>query len=328
MATLYNLDNFYNSELKDRFLKENDFSKSQISVYAGIFRKTFVQENFLSKDIYQMTLTEIEKLLHLFRMRSLSSLRAYITYLSIYVDWIKAEGLLPHQMNMFADMISSKKDSLMKYVSNTAIQSQIISKDTLDEYIDELILVEDYQGATFLYLSFLCIEISSDDDIESDSLTLIKRTDIDFEKRIINTKQRVVNFDELLLKSITTDELLENAINQKERIILGDLDNPRRRRYMDTNYLMKNVSSGRNKENSQIKYWTASRKLREICEFLNNAYLNFNYINLSGIIHYMKSNFSENEYENIKTYEKLVDYFNLNIVALSLKYKTIPFLNK
>lgn len=313
------MSDFYNPTIKNRFLSENDLNKTRIDKWNLIFSKIKPQEEILQKDIYQMNKQECEALLHFFKLRSVQHVNMHITNLKQYIYWCDSQGLIPHHINYFEGL--GDRETAKTFISNQVMENQIVSKKKLGLYTRELIEVDDYQGALILNLLFLGVVLDQDDN--KCELRNIKVSEVDIENKVIKTNKRVLVIDERLI------ELITNAIQQEEMINLINMEevtskNQNVRNFNNFDFLINGRRIGIN-IGTPTAYFYVTKKIREIGVYVNNPHINASYLNLSGVLEYVKNNYTE-DYNKIEIYEDLVDIFKLEISKESLKQKLLPFL--
>ena len=314
------MSNFYNSMIKNRFLSENDLSERNVDKWNLIFSKTNPQEEILQKDIYQMNKQECETLLHFFKLRSTQHVNLHITMLKQYIYWCDSQGLIPHHINYFEGL--GNRGMAKTFISNQVMENQIISKEKLDLYIRELSEVNDYQGALIIRLLFSGIALDQN-DIKCE-LRNIKVKDIDFENKIIQTNKIKLDIDDSLI------ELISDAVQQEEMINLINMEeitskNQRARNFNNFDFLINGRKTGSNK-GLPTAYFYITKKIREIGSYVNNPHINATYLNLSGIIDYVKNHYKNEDYYKMEMYEDLKKIFRLEISSVSLKQKLLQFL--
>lgn len=315
------MSSFYNPLIKNRFLNENEMSESQIDKWRVIFNKTKLQEEILQKDIYEMNRQECEELLHFFKLRSVQYISMYMSNLKQYVYWCDSQGLIPHHINYFEGLGDRK--TLKTFISNQAMENQIISEDKLALYTNELVGVHDYQGALIINLLFLGVILDQDD--EKCELRNIKVSDIDFENNIVRTNKRLLKIETKLM------ELVRKAIDQEEMINLLHMEeltsiNKKARQFNNSNFLINGRKYSIN-IGHPTTYMYVVKKIREISFYINNPHINASYLSLSGIIHYIESNYTYNDYNKYKMYEEIIEIYKLSISKEALKSKLYPIIS-
>ncbi|WP_203289827.1 hypothetical protein [Metabacillus sp. cB07] len=85
------IDKFYNSELKNKFLM--NFPTDTKSTYSTVFRKTAKHEGFVEKDLNQFSLMQLEKLMQMLNFNTINGAKTYGRVISSYLNWSIDEGL-------------------------------------------------------------------------------------------------------------------------------------------------------------------------------------------------------------------------------------------
>jgi hypothetical protein len=216
------------------------------------------------------------------------------------------------------------------------MENQIITKEQLDSYTNELVEIDDYQGAVIMNLLFYGINIKRQTDLCE--LSNIKISDIDFDNNTITTIKRTFTFGDRLKK------LIEGAIEQTRAIDYNELTQisstaekkPKHHwfyTFHNFNYLVRSKKKSEDTENEPTNYAVICTKLSAISEYINNPYINPTYLNLSGMIDYIKNNYSEDDYDRtgknaMQMYEEIIETFNLESSVYNLKARLLPFLQQ
>jgi hypothetical protein len=328
------MSEYYNQSLKERFINEMDLSDTQLNHYTKLFQKTKKQEEALGKDIFQMNKEECTVLLHFFNARSIQYLKLMLVNLRFYVEWCDRQGLIPHHVNYFYEFSSRKMNT--QFVSNTAMENQIISREQLDAYVKELTDIDDYQGAVIISLLFNGINLNQVTSLCE--LANIKVRDIDLINNAIKTINKRFFFDDKL------KNLIQDAIEQKDAVDYEGMarasestsKKPKSGWYFAFNnpdFLIKSKKKAADTRDEPTKYNVICIKIRAISEYLNNPYINPTYLNLSGMIDYIRKNYTEADYDKtgkggMKVYEDIIERYGLDTTVYNLKARLLPLLWK
>ena len=127
----------YNEEIKLRYIEEKESTTNMPAGYlTRQFNKAESFEERLGKDISSFTVYEIEDFYKTLNMTSVESLTVLNSHLSLYTQWCLQQNLVPDCQNHFAEMVSS---SLVEYINTFALKKSIITRETLYEWIEELV---------------------------------------------------------------------------------------------------------------------------------------------------------------------------------------------
>lgn len=127
----------YNDEIKRRYIKEKESTTNMPEGYLERqFNKSEDFENRLKKDISNFTVYEIGDFYKTLNMRTVESLAVLNSHLSLYTQWCLKRNLVPDCQNHFAEIVSS---SMVDYINTVALKKSIITRETLYEWIDDLV---------------------------------------------------------------------------------------------------------------------------------------------------------------------------------------------
>jgi hypothetical protein len=195
-----------------------------------------------------------------------------------------------------------------------------------------LVEIDDYQGASIINLLFHGITLNQHNYLCE--LRNIKIADIQWENNIITTIKREFMFDDSLKKILEGAADQTEAIDYSEIIQMPDISTGKHNRHLVLNnleYLIRSRKRGSADITEPTHYTAICSRISAISEYINNPYINATYLNISGMIEYVKNNYTEDYYDrtganSMQMYLELMDKFLLDTTEYNLKARLLPFL--
>lgn len=251
----------YNGDVKRAFLGtvENDNS---YKVYKSLFSKSEEIEKRFKKDVCEMSVDELLVLLdYCSGMKRSSKYVSYSGY-RLYVDWCIKNGKTKSENNLEKISIDNI-DTTFKYKS-TFIKDpeefESICEDTFP-------LVDGEVTASNLQME-ICLRFAYYHEMTSDEISVLKKTDIDYETGILTRRSgEKIKLNNKLLKAIID-------FNSRTTITLVNKNNEEiARTYTldDNDYILRTRMTNRNSEKSPLSVNSINRIFIKISEKYNES---------------------------------------------------------
>jgi integrase len=281
---------FYNSEIKNRFIDESDYSSNTKITISQMFDVTCETEEFYNKDIYEMSDSEIAEVLDNFDATSYETIYSRTSYLASYVDWCIKEGYLKTNINNVRLHFGS--ENIKTYVKKPALKYKILTKENFDHLIEFCINDQDkamflllYNGARGRQIQENSLEelrnLKWDDINEENNTITLKRND---ENKII--AERTIEVEPYVIK------VLRDAYNQEKFIKNnGELTEWSKKKsnthlkLLNTEYVLAPTIIG---GYGRIPAQVISQRIRVIRKFYKNPFITIANIWYSGMVEYGK----------------------------------------
>ena len=128
--------NYYNKELKDRYLHEKEKMLSVTSNYIDVqFRKASEYEYELSKDVSNWTVYEIIEYYKILNMTSFESLLCLNSILSQYTQFCLENSLVRDNQNHY---LECTKEVLAGCINKAILDKKIVDRETIIKWAEEL----------------------------------------------------------------------------------------------------------------------------------------------------------------------------------------------
>lgn len=171
--------NYYNEELKKRYIEEKERVLSVSSNYIDVqFRKVSEMETELNKDVSNFTVYEITEYYKLLGIASFESLYCLNSTFSLYTQFCLENSLVKDNQNHF---LECTKEILMGCLNKAVFDKKIVNRRTVLEWVDQLPNPKDQ----FILLSlfeygkskdFRDIVYAKPKDVGDNTLKLLDRT--------------------------------------------------------------------------------------------------------------------------------------------------------
>jgi integrase len=302
--------NFYNENLKKRFLEEKPTQTQNF--YGYVLSKACNMEELLQKDIHDFTLNELITLRQSYNNRSFTVVLSIKSVLTQYIDFCIEQGYVKSKINYLKGV--GGKEDIIKYVDNIAKNKKFISEEELYEIEN---LCYNAQDAVIFNLLFNGVKGEN-----SEELINLKILDCDFTNNtLILTK---MNGDSRTIKvSDRTMELIKDAINQDKYFKNNGEECAAKAQtwnIIETEYVVRTAG----KTADKAKPSNIISRINKIKTFWGNPYLTVTSIWYSGMLNYAnkikedKGELFREDYENInKVFSYDPRYWYLTKVRLS-----------
>ena len=184
--------NYYNKELKERYLEEKETTLSIPANYIDVqFRKVSETEYELNKDVSNWTTYEIIEYYKLLNVTSLESLLCLNSIFSQYTQFCLENNLVRDNQNHF---LECTKEILVGCLNKAILDKKMIERDTILKWIDELPNPKDQ----FVLLSLF--EFGKSKDFKD--IVYASISDLNEEDYILKLTDRNVHISEKLISII------------------------------------------------------------------------------------------------------------------------------
>jgi integrase len=283
----------FNPEVKNRFIDESDYSANTKRVIAQMFSKTYKTEEFYSKDVYEMSDSQIGEVLDNFEATSYETIYSKVSYLNQYVDWCIKEQYLTTNINNARLYLG--KENIEKYVKKSSIKYKYLNKEEYDYLIDFCVNAQDaaifallYEGARGRQLKEHALE----------ELRNLKWEDVDENNNTI-TLRRDNGDGRPLTVSSKTIELLKDANNEQKYMKNNGQHSEwfakRKNTHLlliNTGYILTPTIQG---VYGRITPQNIIQRIKTIKRtYGNNPFISVNNISMSGMVEYTKQIKEEN----------------------------------
>ena len=128
--------NYYNEELKKRYVNEKEKTLSVSSNYIDVqFRKAAEMEYEFNKDLSNWTVYEIIEYYKILNMTSFESLLCLNSTLSLYTQFCIENNLVRDNQNHY---LECTKEVLLGCLNKAIISKKIVERETVLKWVDEL----------------------------------------------------------------------------------------------------------------------------------------------------------------------------------------------
>lgn len=269
------LDQLYNSELKEEYLNEFENERTQKIVMRPLWEAR-KEEKRLGKDLYEMTLEELENVLHSLKSSTVRSAYHNANKIEEYLLWCAKKGYRRTNISPFPQQGKEEwsKKFVISYMQYAFTKEQI--EDMLDELVNEqdkavlLVLFEGVRGKGHSEV----INLKLDDIHEEDEGTFLELTDIDDSKRTIQISD---DLKELLVVANSQYTYI-NSNGQHDilsRYYSSSLE--------ESQFVFKRVEKG--SRIAKANNFFVNRKIALFKEVFELPYLRSSHIAVSGMMH-------------------------------------------
>jgi hypothetical protein len=184
--------NYYNKELKDRYIQEKEEFLSVTSNYIDVqFRKAADTEYELDKDISNWTTYEILEYYKLQNLTSFESLMCLNSIFSQYTQFCLENNLVRDNQNHY---LECNKDLLFGCINKAVLDMKMVDRETVLKWVDEIPNPKDQ----FILLSLF--EYGKSKDFRD--IVSVKHTDLDEESNTLKLSDRTVTISDKLINII------------------------------------------------------------------------------------------------------------------------------
>ncbi len=292
---------FYNKEIKERFL--NNYPPDSQSTYAVVFRKSAELEDFAEKDLYDFSISQVEKIIRTMQFTTLNAAKTFGRVISSYFNWAIENEL-------------RKEDNPLKNIGNDWFQ-QFVKEEKHYYSEKELIYIEDhlvnYQDKVIPRLLFEGVngEMSSElinlraQDIDENTLHL--KSD-DGRERSIQVSDRAISFIEKALKE--SQYLNKNGEATGKRAVS---------RLVENDYVLRSTYSKATINTNRASNYLIYRRLSTIGEIFGLENFKAKNIWRSGIIKMGMDFYNKNHQITEEQYNEIINQFGMKPYSIKNK---------
>lgn len=296
--TKLNFNELYNGNIKKEYLDSQDYNESTHVIYFTNFKSFTDTEKQLNKDVYEMSLSEIESMFYNLRFRKESNLLNIISIIRNYTRWAYEAGYWRSNIEKFPTRVSEEYLSKFIYKEN----SLYLTRNQLINHLDNLVNPS-------MKALFLCLFEGIGGQNKYSEIRFMKKEDVFKEddkyfvtiKGAANPKRRKLSISEKLYEYLNETIKTNSYYNDKGEV---------RSELVDSEYVFRTPISSRNKnniaklENSPVEYTYLTKRIEEFRKEIEDAgdYDKFGLSEIveSGIMHFL------NEYLNTTENPELV----------------------
>lgn len=131
----------FNEELKQEYIRNKEENTNLPEGYLRrLFNRSETTEEYLGKDIYDFSVSEIVGLLIKLNMNSYDTLYVINSHYRLYTDYCLSKGLVFDNQNHYNEIT---KDRLLSCVNPLVAENKIIDREKLNKYCDMLVNYQD-----------------------------------------------------------------------------------------------------------------------------------------------------------------------------------------
>lgn len=307
------LEKMYNSEIKERFIKEFYYNPDTQKAVKFTFDKTEVLEEQYNTDLSKFSHAQIVDVLRYFDSPNVNALAKYFNTLQQYAKWSSEQGYTAHNVAFFNIF---RKD-LRKYINEYANANQHIKDRTeLYEICDKLVNPVDQALIVLIYEGILGDEMNE--------LRYLKKEDILFIENAIfvhsgDNPRKLTNVDERTM-NILKDTIEETKYYSNN----GETEaKAKARQLIESDYVLKPVKMRSNIEDV-ITVAGINIKFMKIKKWTEKYYLNATNIFYSGIFDKL-ANIEKERVLNVEDYRNALKAYGVSAATYGIlkeRYET------
>lgn len=268
--------NLYNQEIKEKFLNElENLNVRKITSYP--LRKAERTERLKDKDLYDMTLEEIETVMYDATFSSELAAYGAATRIEHYIDWAAENGYRKSNITPFhgVDKVEWSKNFVATYMRTFFTREQILEMcDDLYNNTDKAILLAIFEGIKGTGFSeILSLKFNDEDIYEEDGQYYANLKSKDKTPRIIPISNELY-------------KLLDLANREYEYVSRNGVDVSNyapATKYAESEYIFKKLNRG--KQGGELNKFFINRKFQFYKEVFGLKYLKAKNIEDSGMMH-------------------------------------------
>ena len=282
----YDINKFYNSEIKDEFLQnyENEGTQTTLSY---IFYKSRITEVMKKKDLSEFTVEDLEEVLYELEPLNKTVSASYGRMLNSYISWTIKKG---YQKSNINPLTAKTTDYYERFVSKKKL---FLSYSELKEIENNLVNAQD---SVILYLLFEGVNGEGNTEILN-----LKKQDVNFdtnELKLLEVKKNGEQRSRTIKVSDTCIRLVKQAINQNVyQNRNGNAVNTRGTaevELVNNDFVIRPVNRRVKDTNAPADKHTLFRRVTVISEEFDLPYLSMKNIERSGMIKMARDLYLEN----------------------------------
>lgn len=309
------MNNLYNEQLKEAFLKTYDNEQSRNTI-KYLFFKAYPMELILEKDLYNFSKDEIGKVIQNADPMSQSVAYSYGRFIVAYLNWAIENG---YRMNNINPLQGVTNEWYEQFIDKS--KKVHFTDKEIQEIIDQLVNAQD---AVILALLFEGVNGYGASEISN-----LKYKDVDFENGILKLYDDKKG-ERKIQVSNNTLKLIEKAYHETEYYSRnGEIENAKYAKtpVLKSEYVVKNIKRGRAIEGRRVEKHGIYRRIEMISELFNLPYLTPKGIQRSGMIYMAKELYLKNgklgkeelsqigeKFDFIKIHSQGYEYYNTTLM--------------
>ncbi|MBL4951040.1 site-specific integrase [Neobacillus sp. YIM B02564] len=297
----------YNEELKEKFLSTYNNEPTQETI-RNVFRKTYLIENTLEKDMFDMNLTQLGKCIENTNPSTSNAARANMRFISNYLTWCTENGYRKSNINPLKTIDVDWAD---QFIDKTK-KIHFSYNEFINLLEDKIIM--NYQDKALMMLMWNGI-IGE----EFSQLRDLKYTDINFDNHTIYVKER----DYHVPVDKKTLYYLEKTNNEKTYYNYNQVTKEfNEKELLESPYVFKIVKSPRGEPNKPVGHNLIYRRIHILKELLELHYLTPQSIKQSGMIYESVQQYIMNGELGYKQFEVVGNKYDYSkITTIDGKYE-------
>lgn len=276
------MKDLYNPQYKELFLNSIGVSKATQNSYRYVLSKAVKWEQRLGKDLSEFNTDEYDKVLSELKAKSKNSIQYQHSILVQYITFGIQKGFSKGQKINYASMFTPEK--VEKYIDNVWTSNEIITKEELDQIINECTNMQDAAPIVIIFY------VGSGEDLEV--ARNLKHTDIYRNEGYI----KIIDINNQEVKIPMEDrhlEVLEDAYAETEYMKAnGDAElvsNAKAKSVTltESEYILKPTVK-KNSEDVRISAQGIRQRIKRVKLYVENQYITPTSIMISGMVEYTK----------------------------------------
>ncbi|MEK4025426.1 phage lytic cycle repressor MrpR family protein [Sporosarcina sp. FSL W7-1283] len=267
-------EKFYNYEIKKEYLESLN-NEILENVVGYLLRNTAKTEKTEGKDLYDMTLEEIESVLYSLKPSSEKAAYSNTLKISDYIDWAFDQGYRKSNITPLSlvDKTEWSKKFVAHYTRMFFTREEILDMcDALHNYVDKAVLLATFEGIGGKgYKELLNLRVKDiEEDVDQIFLTVYESEN---ESRKIEISSKLANF----LRAADTED---TYVSGNGEAIVSKASYSK---YEDSEYVFK--KSRRGKQSTELNNFYVLRKFTFFKDFFGMTYLRAKDIRASGMMY-------------------------------------------
>lgn len=246
----------YNAEMKKSFLN-TIVNENSYKAYIRIFNAIENMEDGFGKDVCEMSVDEIISMLSLKTGAKANNAIQTISLLKSYVDWCIQNGKIVGENNL--EKVDFKDLNQSKSMRNQYLKDE----EDFEEMCREVYKINMYYNESVKKPEELMVRLLFH-ELELKEIILLKKTDVDYENKIIHSPIYPISYD------VSDKELLLCDFCAKQNVALSS--NGREEGICDNDYLIRSRTSGLRRGKSEkepISIFKPRHAANDFCRVYN-----------------------------------------------------------
>jgi len=292
-------NNFYNAEIKERFMDNVDLNKYPPRWWERVFEKSRVFEELYQRDLYDFSTSNIIDFFKFLDLANINNIIVYKLNLARYAEWAVSENLVADNQIHFNELSIEILDGC---ISKARIDNSILTYEKMRS-----IRFVNHQDAFVFWSIFEGIKGKDYEEIIN-----LKLADINQVKGIVELcTGRSIKVSRAFIDECIYTDMEQEYITLKDADIVLPL--------LPSEYIFKEKRMSRGVDKARTVYNTIVRNIRYFPELANDVTARS--IKDSGLIYYLNKRAEECECTvedllyNPKKCQDIIDKYNFNIMV-------------